>query len=132
MCHIFVQIQYITPRVNINVNCQPGWLWYIIADSSVVTNVGSSSSREWTEGKECVCSVIQLYLCDPMDVACQVSLFMGFSNQEYCRGLPFPTPRNFPDLRIKPRSPALHANSLPLGHLWSKRGNLYICLSILL
>ena len=35
-----------------------------------------------------------------------------FSRQEY-RGLPFPSPRDLPDLGIKPGSPALQADSLP-------------------
>ena len=41
---------------------------------------------------------------------------MGFSRQEYCRGLPFPSPRDHPDLKIEtesPVSPALQADSLP-------------------
>ena len=51
--------------------------------------------------------------CDPMDsVACQAPLFMGFSRQEYWSGLPFPSPGKLPDLGIKPRSPALQADSL--------------------
>ena len=45
-------------------------------------------------------------------VACQAPLFMGFSRQEYCSGLPFPSPKNLPDPGIKPRSPALQADSL--------------------
>ena len=32
---------------------------------------------------------------------------MRFSRQEYCSGWPFPSPRNLPDLRIEPASPAL-------------------------
>ena len=31
-------------------------------------------------------------LCDPMDIACQAPLSMGFSRQEYLSGLPFPSP----------------------------------------
>ena len=39
---------------------------------------------------------------------------MGFLRQEYWSGkLPFPSPGNLPNLGIKPRSPALQANSLP-------------------
>ena len=37
---------------------------------------------------------------------------MGFSRREYWSGLPFPSPRNLPDPGIKPRSPALQADSL--------------------
>ena len=38
---------------------------------------------------------------------------MGFSRQEYWSGLPFPSPGNLPDPGAEPRSPALHADSLP-------------------
>ena len=38
---------------------------------------------------------------------------MGFSRQEYWSGLPFPSPGDLPDPGIKPRSPALQADSLP-------------------
>ena len=37
----------------------------------------------------------------------------GFSRQEYCSGLPFPSPGDLPYPGLKPRSPALQANSLP-------------------
>ena len=39
-------------------------------------------------------------------------LSMGFSRQEYWSGLPFPSPRDLPHPGIKPRCPALQANSL--------------------
>ena len=38
-------------------------------------------------------------------------LSMGFSRQEYWRGLSFPSPGNLPDPGIKPMSPALQAGS---------------------
>ena len=38
---------------------------------------------------------------------------MGFSRQEYWTGLPFPSPGGLPDPRIKPKSPALQADTLP-------------------
>jgi len=38
---------------------------------------------------------------------------MGSSRQEYWSGLPFPSPGDLPDPRIKPRSPALKADGLP-------------------
>ena len=37
---------------------------------------------------------------------------MGFSPQEYWRGLPFPSPGDLPDPGIEPGSPALQADSL--------------------
>ena len=52
-------------------------------------------------------------LCDPMDLARQAPLSMGFSRQEHWSGLPCPPPGDFPDSGIKPRSPALQADSLP-------------------
>ena len=38
---------------------------------------------------------------------------MGLLRQEYWSGLPFLSPGDIPDLGIKPRSPALQADSLP-------------------
>ena len=51
---------------------------------------------------ECVCARSYPTLCDPMDVARQVPLSMGFLRQEYWSGLPFPMPGGFPDPEIKP------------------------------
>ena len=51
--------------------------------------------------------------CDSRTVACWAPLSMEFSRQEYWSGLPFPSPRDLPDPGIKPRSPALQADSLP-------------------
>ena len=48
----------------------------------------------------------------PWTVACQVSLSMGFSRQEYWSGLPFPSPRDVPNPGIKPWSPALQGDSV--------------------
>ena len=49
----------------------------------------------------------------PGTVAFQVPLSMGFSRQEYWSGLPFPSPGDFPNPGIEPRSPALQVDSLP-------------------
>ena len=46
-------------------------------------------------------------------VAHQAPLSMGFSSQEYWSGLPCPSPGDLPHPGIKPRSPALRADSLP-------------------
>ena len=40
-------------------------------------------------------------------------LSMGFSRQEYWSGLPYLPAGDLPDPGIKPRSPALQADSLP-------------------
>ena len=37
----------------------------------------------------------------------------AFSRQEYCRGLPFPSPGDLPNPGIEPGFPALQADSLP-------------------
>ena len=53
-------------------------------------------------------------------VARQAPLSMGFSRQEYWRGLLCPPPRDLPDPEIEPMpptAPALQADSLPLSHL---------------
>ena len=58
-------------------------------------------------------------------VACQVPLSMEFSRQEYCSGLPFPSPGDLPHPGIESISPALQADSLltePLGKLKDVRG----------
>ena len=40
-------------------------------------------------------------------VALNAPLSMGFPRQEYWTGLPFSSPRDLPDPRIEPESPAL-------------------------
>ena len=55
-------------------------------------------------------SVMSNSFATPWTVACQVPLSMGFSRQEYWRGLPFPPPGDLPDPGIEltsPVSPAL-------------------------
>ena len=49
-------------------------------------------------------------------LAYQASLSMGFSRQEYWRGLPFPPP-GLSDPGIEPGSPALRTDSLPSAYL---------------
>ena len=46
-------------------------------------------------------------------VAHQASLSMGFSRQEYCSGLPFPSAEYLPNPGIRPGSPTLQADCLP-------------------
>ena len=57
-------------------------------------------------------SRVQLFVT-PWIVAYQAPPSMGFSRQEYWRGLPFPSPGGLPDPGIEPRSPALQADALP-------------------
>ena len=44
----------------------------------------------------------------PWTVACQASLSMGISRHEYWSGLTFPSPKDLPNLGIKPRFNLLH------------------------
>ena len=69
----------------------------------------------------CRFSCVRLFV-NPWTVACQAPLSMGFSMQGYWSGLPFPSPGDLPNQGIKPRSPALQADSSPLSH----QGKLYI------
>ena len=75
-------------------------------------------------------SQLCLTLCNPMDCSPPSSPVQGILQQEYWSGLPFPSPRGLLDPGIKPKSPALQADSLPPelqgSHLYFKiRTRLY-------
>ena len=70
----------------------------------------------------CVLSHLWLFVT-PWTVAHQAPPSMGFSRQEYWSGLLFPTPGDLLDPGIELVSPALEADSLPLGH---QRSPIYI------
>ena len=55
---------------------------------------------------------LRLTLATPWTAGFQAFLSMEFSRQEYWSGLPFSSPGDLPDPGIKPRSPALQADSL--------------------
>ena len=61
----------------------------------------------------------------PWTVVQQAPLSMVFVRQEYWNGLPFPSPGDLPDPGIKPMSPGLQVDSLPLSHLGSPRSSLW-------
>ena len=64
----------------------------------------------------CVFSHIWLFVT-LWNVAHGVSLSMGFSREEYWSGLQFPPPGDLWFYQgIKPKFPALQADSLPLSH----------------
>ena len=48
----------------------------------------------------------------PWTVAFQAPPSMGFSRQEYCSGVPFPSPGDLPDPGTEPGSPAFQADAL--------------------
>ena len=63
-------------------------------------------------------SCVQLSVT-PWTVARQAPLSLGFPRQEYCMGLPFPSPGDLSDPGIEPMSPTaptLQADTLPLSH----------------
>ena len=51
-------------------------------------------------------------LLTPWTVVLQAALSMEFSRQEYWSGQSFPSPEDLPNPGIKPKSPALHIDSL--------------------
>ena len=57
-------------------------------------------------------SVVSGSSATPWTVTHQAPLSMGFPRQEYWNGLPLPSPGYHPEPGIKPRSPALRADSL--------------------
>ena len=84
-----------------------------------VTNISSSytSYAEYTvkeknrskredrlSSKLCVYARHVVVFATPWTVACQASLFMEFSRQEYWSGLPFPIPGDLPNRGVKPIS----------------------------
>ena len=67
--------------------------------------VGLREVGKGMEGLERVLSCVRLFVT-PWTVTRQAPLSMGFSRQEYCSGLPFPTPGDFLEPGIEPMSPA--------------------------
>ena len=59
-------------------------------------------------------------LYDSMDCKPPGVSVHGILQQEYGSGLPFPSPEDLPDPGIKPRSPALQADSLVVKNLPAK------------
>ena len=72
-----------------------------------------------------------LTLYNPQTVACQASLSLEFSMQEYWSGLPFSSPGDIPDLEteIEPECPTLQADSL-LSELPGNAKYIYIYINL--
>ena len=73
----------------------------------------------------------------PWTVVHQAPLSMGFPRQEYCSGLPFPSPGNLLDITIEPASPALTGGFFttePPGKtiLPKKEQNLLLCSAVVI
>ena len=59
--------------------------------------------------RDTACAVLSHFSRVPLlvalgTVACQAPLSLGFSRQEYCSGLPFPSPGDLPDSGVEPSS----------------------------
>ena len=71
-------------------------------------------------------SSVHLFV-SPWTVACQAPLAMGFSRQEGCSELPFPSPGDLPDPGIEPaslESPALAGRFFTTNPTWESLGPL--------
>ena len=73
----------------------------------------------------CHVRVVSNSFVTPWTVPCQAPLSIGFPRQEYWSGLPFPSPRDFPNPGIKPSSPASQGDSLPLSHQGSHKVSIH-------
>ena len=72
----------------------------LLVDSLLLSHQGSPASSHQSDLFTKSCPT----LATPRTVACQASLSMGFSRQEYWSGLPYPLPGDLPDPGTKPMS----------------------------
>ena len=86
------------------------WPWFNLWRGRWQAPVSSWLTPESESESEVTQSCSTLWT--PWTVAHQAPLSMGFSRQEYWSGLPFPSPGDLPNPGIKPRSPALQADTL--------------------
>ena len=66
------------------------------------------------------------HFCNPVTIALQASLSLGFSRQEFWSGVPFPAPGYLLDAGIKLESPAFQADSLPLSYREAKLNSIQL------
>ena len=71
---------------------------------------------EWTVKSNIYTEKIESLFVTSWTVAHQATLSMEFSRQEYWHGLPFPSPRDLPDLRVEPGSLAFRQILYHLSH----------------
>ena len=82
-----------------------------IADALLTQSANAGYSKHIWNYEE-----IYIYFVTTLTIDHQASLSMGFPQQEYLNGFPFSPPGDLPNPGIKPASPALQANTLPLNH----------------
>ena len=82
--------------------------------------VSGIQRSHWDKNKDisvcvCVCVCVSCSVVSnsaiQRTIACQVPLLVEFSQQEYCSGLPFPSPGHLPHPGVEPISPAPQADS---------------------
>ena len=92
------------------------------------TGMGEDAAHIAMGCSVCALSGVQLF-ATPWTIACQAPLSTEFSKQEYCSGMPFPTPGGLPNPGTKPTSPASPASAggffYHLRHLGSPTMNNY-------
>ena len=71
---------------------------------------------EWTVKSNVYTEKSESLFATSWTVAHQALLSMEFSRQEYWRGLPFPSPRDLPDLSVEPGSLAFRQIRYHLSH----------------
>ena len=84
-----------------------------ISNSLIILGIGEIFAHGCAVSKWLVKSVVSDSFATPWTVARQAPPSMEFSRQDYCSGLPFPSPEDLPNPRIEPESPALRADALP-------------------
>ena len=95
----------------VNVNLKMVWTKSVNRNSVVVRTEGDNEGRvRWKS-----LSHVRLFATPGTTQS------MEFSRPEYWSGQPFPSPGELPNPGIKPRSPALQADSLPAGPQGSPR-----------
>ena len=104
---------FLSSKITADGDCSHEIRRQFLLGRKAMTNLGKgkSLSRVWL-------------FATPWAIAYQAPPSMEFSSQEYCSGLPFPSPGDLPDPGIEPWSPALQADALlsePPGKLWSSR-----------
>ena len=87
------------------------WRKYVTIPILQTRELSQREVKWLPQGHTCAQSLSRVF-ATPWAVACQAPLW-GFSRPEYWSGLSCPPPGNLPNPRIKPKSPALQADSLP-------------------